>query len=124
MPASSDRAGACTKTHTKITHKKTYDYVFTDFCRISSSSDSQTYCYNLNQWARVYTEHGRTVLGLSMAYDVLSLWLLDVGIVSLDVPLVEEYPGCFLQMPEGKKVDILRALVARDFQVNFFTLQN
>ena len=67
------------------------------------------------RWYRTRTQHGRTLLMLSFNYDVLSMTILTIGVVTHDVPLLDSPSGCFGRLSETERVLKIRHLILDSF---------
>ena len=72
--------------------------------------------HKADTWARVSTPHGQTLLSLAFNYCVLSLMTLTFGTKSMDIELEDIPSGCFGELPEKQKVEMVQMLMMRDFK--------
>ena len=78
--------------------------------------DSVTRHFHADHWYRSFNNHGRTLLTLSFDYDIVSLWLLSIGVEHMDVALKDEPKGCLGDLDEEVKFAVLLELMTSDFQ--------
>ena len=75
---------------------------------------NNTWNYKPQNWARVASSHGQTILNLAFNYGVLSLMTLSFGIVKLDVELEDIPYGCLGNLTEDEKILVVMDIVLRD----------
>ena len=75
-----------------------------------------TWSYKTDQWARVGSNHGQTILNLAFTYGVLSLMTLKFGVIDMDIMLEDVPFGCIGNLTEKEKIDTVLDLAIRDFK--------
>jgi len=79
-------------------------------------NQSESEAYQLFYWVRSTGRHGTGLLLLRPDYDVLSLSTLELGVLTMDVDLVERPEGCLDRLTTVVIERLLRELVMNDFQ--------
>ncbi|XP_064609260.1 uncharacterized protein LOC135473341 [Liolophura sinensis] len=64
-------------------------------------------------WVRAPSKHGQTLLMLSFNYDILSLTMLTIGVAPLNVSLLDSPPGCFSELQDSERNDLIRQFLLK-----------
>ncbi|XP_067684403.1 uncharacterized protein [Haliotis asinina] len=70
-----------------------------------------------NVWIKAASTQGRSLLMLDDNFEVLSLSLLGIGVVTVDVELDEKPHGCVTLLTTEQRVNLTRYLVTNDFRL-------
>ena len=81
---------------------------------------NSTWSYKADNWARVSSQHGQTLLSLAFNYGILSMMTLTFGVESLEIELEDIPYGCVMELNEREKNEAIMSLLMRDFKEQEF----
>jgi len=68
-------------------------------------------------WSRVSGRHGLALLSLGFNYAAMSLMTLSVGVAAVHVTITDQPTGCYNELDECRRLEIILHLLQRDLQV-------
>lgn len=90
-----------------------YDFSFPE----SAADPFQTskHYFKPNKFYRAFQKHGQTLLALAFNYGILSVFTLELGVITERIELRDVPTGCFAEVEEDKKVEILIRAIFTNF---------
>lgn len=66
-------------------------------------------------WEHIMTQYGQTLLMLTFHYNVLSMSMLNIGVVEKEVEIMDYPEGCFKVLSADNKILLLRLAILSNF---------
>ncbi|CAD5112688.1 DgyrCDS1910 [Dimorphilus gyrociliatus] len=90
-----------------------------DFSFPNASADpfrTSDHYFKPNKFYRAFQKHGQTLLALAFNYGILSVFTLELGVITERIELRDVPSGCFAEISGPKKMDILLDAIFHGFE--------